>query len=94
MGDTQQMVLQMQHAEERGDRRSARALAEAILSAPQDGDSHGVAADADAAGDADRAAARVSATELLARTQPDAFLLVVGLLGLGATVWLVYNYVL
>lgn len=83
MSDPQQLVLQMEHAEQRGDRRTARALAQTILA-------RGSAATVE---DAD-SAARTSAEELLRRTQPDAFLLVVGLLGLGAMVWLVYNYVL
>lgn len=43
--------------------------------------------------DADQPA-QVLADALLQRTHPDAFLLVVGMLGLGLTVWLVYNYVL
>ena len=43
---------------------------------------------------ADDADARLAAEALLQRTEPDAFLLVVGMLGLGLTVWLVYNYIL
>lgn len=84
MSDPQQLVLQMEHAEQRGDRRTARALAETILE-------RGTAANTQPGSDS---AARLSAEQLLQRTQPDAFLLVVGLLGLGAMVWLVYNYVL
>jgi hypothetical protein len=93
VGDSQQLALQMQHAEERGDRRAARALAQAILdSAPNDPPEGG--GDEAPAAALDPAKARHQAAELLARTQPDAFLLVVGLLGLGAMVWLVYNYIL
>lgn len=99
MGDSRQLALQMQHAEAAGDRRAARALAEQILALPSDGPSDGDGPAEERAEPAeldadDPAAARRKATELLARTQPDAFLLVVGLLGLGLMVWLVYNYVL
>jgi hypothetical protein len=89
------MALQMQHAEERGDRRSARDLARQILAAQRDADASASAAvGAGRPSDGEQSAARLSARELLRRTEPDAFLLVVGLLGLGLTVWLVYNYVL
>lgn len=90
------MVLQMQHAEERGDRRSARELALQILAERRAAEPPASAESAggEATADGERAAARLSATQLLARTQPDAFLLVVGLVGLGVMVWLVYNYVL
>jgi hypothetical protein len=89
------MVLQMQHAEQRGDRRAARALAQAILAANASGATSATSADSSSAeAPAPEAAARLSAEQLLQRTQPDAFLLVVGLLGLGVMVWLVYNYVL
>jgi hypothetical protein len=110
VGDSQQLALQMRHAEERGDRRAARALAQEILSGSADGGAEASVGGAEAsnrgaaASDGGAfapgaavdpaAAARREATELLARTHPDAFLLVVGLLGLGATVWLVYNYIL
>ena len=83
----------MENAEQRGDRHSARGIARTILAsgeraiAPEERDSA-----ADGAGD--ERAARLSAEQLLARTEPDPFLLVVGVLGLGLMVWLVYNYVL
>ena len=93
MADTRQMVLQMQHAEERGDQRSARELARQILAQRNAGEASGQGEGADTS-DGERAEPRRSATALLARTEPDAFLLVVGLLGLGVMVWLVYNYVL
>ena len=102
MVDTRQLVLQMQHAEERGDRRSARELARQIL-VSADGSTRreteaavamAPASDSGRTSDGEQSAARMSATELLARTEPDAFLLVVGLVGLGVMVWLVYNYVL
>lgn len=35
-----------------------------------------------------------SASAILRRTEPDAFLMVIGVLGLGLMVWLVYVYVL
>jgi hypothetical protein len=35
-----------------------------------------------------------SASALLRRTEPDAFLMLIGALGLGVMVWLVYAYVL
>lgn len=72
----------MEDAYQRGDQRVARKLAREI-SAPA-GPDHA----------ADDATARESAEALLRRTQPDAFLLMVGTLGLGLTAWLVYNYVL
>lgn len=82
----------MERAEQRGDRQSARALARTILAS---GERRIDGADGDAP-DAEReqAEAQLSARELLARTEPDAFLLIVGVLGLGLLVWLVYNYVL
>jgi hypothetical protein len=89
------MLLQMQHAEERGDRRSARDLARQILATRRESPLPvEPAVEAGRTSDGEQAAARTSATELLARTEPDAFLLVVGLVGLGVMVWLVYNYVL
>ena len=87
------MVLQMQHAEERGDQRSARELARKILAQRKAGEASGQGEGADTS-DGEQSAARLSATQLLGRTEPDAFLLVVGLAGLGVMVWLVYNYVL
>lgn len=90
VSEPQQLALQMQHAEERGDRRAARALAREILAANT---SDAGSSDADVSATPE-AGARLSAEQLLQRTQPDAFLLVVGLLGLGLMVWLVYNYVL
>jgi hypothetical protein len=93
VGDSRQLALRMQHAEAAGDRLAARSLAQEILALPPDGDG-AASQDADRSADPSVAAARVAAEEQLARAQPDPFLLVVGLLGLGATVWLVYNYVL
>jgi hypothetical protein len=98
VSDPQQLVLQMEHAEQRGDRRTARALAQTILSRGSSAGDTAPLPQADKPRDAAAAApdvsARLSAEQLLRRTQPDAFLLVVGLLGLGVMVWLVYNYVL
>lgn len=85
--------MQMENAEQRGDRHSARDIARTILASgeraigPEARDSEGDGA-------SDEHAARLSAEQLLARTEPDPFLLVVGVLGLGLMVWLVYNYVL
>jgi hypothetical protein len=76
--DARQLAAQMEHAYERGDQRTARQLALEIKALTGEPEDP----------------AQVSAEALLQRTQPDAFLLVVGLLGLGLTVWLVYNYVL
>jgi hypothetical protein len=108
----------MEHAEERGDRHSARALAHTILASgerpiaaeivPDQEPAAKIAAENDPAAkivaesdpaakivaESDEALARLSARELLTRTEPDPFLLVVGVLGLGLLVWLVYNYVL
>lgn len=93
----------MEHAEQRGDRQTARSLARSILSADKG------AASEKSAGEVARAKLeqpkaehaqpeepdlQISARELLARTEPDPFLLVVGILGLGLMVWLVYNYAL
>jgi hypothetical protein len=95
VSDPQQLVLQMEHAEQRGDRRTARALAQTILSrGASAADTATATGPADSAPALPDAAVRLSAEQLLQRTQPDAFLLVVGLLGLGVMVWLVYNYVL
>lgn len=38
--------------------------------------------------------AHTTARRVLAWTEPDPFLAIVGALGLGLTVWLVYNYIL
>ena len=78
MTDARQLAAQMEHAYERGDQRTARGLAQQIKSLPSEADEP----------------SRASAEALLQRTQPDAFLLMIGLLGLGLTVWLVYNYLL
>jgi hypothetical protein len=98
VSEARELLLQMEHAEERGDRHSARALAHTILASGE----RPIAADvapleepaAKVVAESDEALARLSARELLARTEPDPFLLVVGVLGLGLLVWLVYNYVL
>jgi hypothetical protein len=37
---------------------------------------------------------RAAGLDMLRRTEPDAFLMIVGALGLGVMVWLVYAYVL
>jgi len=86
----------MEHAEERGDRQRARALARTILASGERAidSAAGEEVLAQAPDQSDAGEARNSALELLARTEPDAFLLVVGMLGLGLMVWLVYNYVL
>jgi hypothetical protein len=88
----------MEHAEQRGDHENARALAHTILASGERpiGASIEDAAQASAAPSekSDEALAQLSARELLARTEPDAFLLVVGIAGLGLLVWFVYNYVL
>jgi hypothetical protein len=76
--DARQLASQMEHAYEHGDQRTARELALQIKALANEADDP----------------SHASADALLARTQPDVFLLVVGLLGLGLTVWLVYNYVL
>jgi hypothetical protein len=77
--EVRQLAEGMQHAYERGDHRRARELAKQIAAGERlPGEDE----------------AHASAEALLARTQPDAFLLVVGTLGLGLTAWLVYNYVL
>lgn len=78
MTDTRQLAAQMEHAYERGDQRTAHQLALEIKAQSSEPDDP----------------AQSSADALLQRTQPDAFLLLVGLLGLGLTVWLVYNYLL
>ncbi len=83
----------MEHAEKRGDRHSARSLARAILASGE----HPIGATAAGETDgalSDEAEALRSARELLARTEPDAFMMVVGIAGLGLLVWLVYSYVL
>jgi hypothetical protein len=91
----------MEHAEQTGDRQSARAVARTILASGERplGTSSAEEARAEAASAAlsepsEEALAQMSARELLARTEPDPFLLVVGVLGLGLLAWLVYNYVL
>ena len=84
----------MEHAEQRGDRHSARTLARAILNSGE----HPIGAAAQAGEDApaagEDAEALRSARELLARTEPDPFMMVVGIAGIGLLVWLVYSYVL
>jgi hypothetical protein len=95
-------MLQMEHAEQRGDRHSARALARAILAdtrsraepraATGERPSDSSADESSEPGESEPALR--SARELLARTEPDAFLLMVGIVGLGLLVWLVYSYVL
>jgi hypothetical protein len=101
VSEARELVLQMEHAEQRGDRQSARALAHSILASgerPIAADpraaSQSDASQAGAGEPADEVSAQLSARELLARTEPDAFLLVVGILGLGLLVWFVYSYVL
>jgi hypothetical protein len=111
VSEARELLLQMERAEQRGDRHSARELARTILASGE----HPIARPSDEARTADGASpvsarapegalrhaaqddealSQLSARELLARTEPDAFLLVVGILGLGLLVWLVYNYVL
>ena len=99
MSEARQLLLQMEHAEQSGDRHSARALARTILASGERpiGSVDEASAEAAAAPRAEQdeqAIAQLSARELLARTEPDPFLLVVGVLGLGLLAWLVYNYVL
>jgi hypothetical protein len=94
----------MEHAEQRGDQHSARSLARAIEVTLARGPARGAAsgehpiAVTPAAGEAgapsDDAEALRSARELLARTEPDPFMMVVGIAGLGLLVWLVYSYAL
>lgn len=71
----------MQRAHGRGNLREARVQAKELLA-------HTNAADPTT--EEERAAAEA----MMRRLEPDAFLLVVGALGLGLTVWLVYNYML
>lgn len=83
----------MAHAEQRGDRHSARSLARAILASGE----HPIGAaqaGEDAPAASEDAEALRSARELLARTEPDPFMMVVGIAGLCLMVWLVYSYVL
>jgi hypothetical protein len=97
-------MSQMEHAEQRGDRHSARALARTILAAvgsraePRASTGErplgSMAAEQGAEQGVDAEQALRSARELLARTEPDPFLFVVGIAGLGLLVWLVYSYVL
>jgi hypothetical protein len=107
VSEARQLLLQMEHAEQNGDRQSARAFARTILASGERpiGTARPDEASAEAAGtlsEQDRAQsapseevlAQISARELLLRTEPDPFLLVVGVLGLGLLAWLVYNYVL
>ena len=100
----------MDRAEQRGDHDGARALARSILvsgeraiaPASDGGALSGASAAADPQAQEsalanepnEEASARKEALELLARTEPDPFLLVVGMLGLGLTLWLVYTNVL
>ena len=94
----------MEHAEQRGDRHSARSLARAIQERLAREPTRGAAsgehpigarpAGEDAGATSDDAEALRSARELLARTEPDAFMMVVGIAGLGLLVWLVYSYAL
>lgn len=91
MSEAQRLLLQMEDAEQRGDRHSARSLARAILASGE----HPIGASAEGEGaQSHDAEALRSARELLARTEPDAFMMVVGIAGLGLMVWLVYSYVL
>jgi hypothetical protein len=73
-----QLTSDMEHAYQRGDHHLARAHAKSILSAR----------------DSQVAEEQAAAKAMLERTAPDAFLMVVGTLGLGLMVWLVYNYIL
>lgn len=83
----------MENAEQRGDRHSARTLARAILASGEHPIGAGQAGE-DARPASEEAEALRSARELLARTEPDAFMMAVGIAGLGLLVWLVYSYVL
>lgn len=89
-------MLQMEHAEQRGDRHSARSLARTIVASGERPLGSGDDRAGEDAGDERVASEQAlrSARELLARTEPDPFLLVVGIAGLGLLVWFVYNYVL
>lgn len=79
MSEAQPLSTEMEHAYQRGDHLSARSQARAVLDQPS------------ASVDSEQQSA---ARELLRRTEPDAFLMAVGALGLGLMVWLVYTYIL
>lgn len=83
MTEARQLTSDMEHAYQRGDHRTARSQAKQILNAAPPSPATSQLTDEQAA-----------AKELLERTEPDAFLLMVGTLGLGLTVWLVYTYIL
>jgi hypothetical protein len=85
-------MVQMEHAEQRGDRHSARALARAIVASGER--PLGATAAEEAGEQLESEQALHSARDLLARTEPDPFLFAVGIAGLGLLVWLVYSYVL
>jgi hypothetical protein len=72
------LALEMEQAYARGDQHTARLLARQLVRASS----------------ATEAELQAAARAVLQRTEPDAFLMVTGVLGLGVVVWLIYAYVL
>lgn len=74
-----ELAMEMEQAYARGDQHAARLLARQLAEGPRP---------------SSEAELQAAARTMLQRTEPDAFLMVTGALGLGVVVWLIYVYVL